>query len=286
MKAHSYKMPALSLLDKCLYNISFLLVFAVGVALALLYMLLCDYIAWSDPDTLAYVHRMNGFLVAPAILYFCVSCVIVLYAQKKKRRPIFGKKGVNYGPPLWEDIYPVFSKCSARSHPRKKMPSVEIKTRRRNIALWIGVFCLLLCLVPFSILGRKTVDTSGDFYIFNALGKQTECYTHEDIFSVLIECDREVENIHSDIWWLPMGYDWHCRILVTMEDGETFRFSLGNFVGENLAGLRGMLFLKSLVPKENIECRLDGDLEKLVQEYRMNEEETALLYELFDQQDY
>ncbi len=72
------RIPPLSLLDKGIYWCGTILVFLVAFFAVFIFEETTDAIAFRDVAVVAYNNDMNGFFVAPALLYGLFSALIFL----------------------------------------------------------------------------------------------------------------------------------------------------------------------------------------------------------------
>lgn len=280
------RMPPLSLLDQTIYIILILLSIVLDIGILLLMFFLRNRVAFSVPGVLAAGERASLlWSVIPAIVLFLIAFIRVEYLYTD-RRPIFGKRGIKYGPPQYPAVYPIFMK--------DKPPVWVSEAQKRNRRF--GAVALLILIVvsilpfPLSLYGRDSLQADGSIVEYSMFGWETERHEREDIveveFSLLEDNSFRTYN-RSWIRYLcnlkPETYT--VCVTITTDDGERFVFRSGDFQawgkGERTSWLVDMLHLKALFPPEIVTYADTDKLSYAASDYDLSEQETERLYALF-----
>ncbi len=265
--------PKLSALDRAIYGTVLTLIFALLLALLLGFLFTKKALALSNPNLIAYIESGSIFFAVPAWMYLFLSCMIFVINRWTDRKPIFGRKDVNYPPELW----PMFAK---QKRPQMYERPSHVRSRKMAWRIWWAGFALVLCLVPFSLFAKKTISADGEFCDYGLFGDQTH-YDEDEIESLEIGWRRR----RRGRGWL--GYRFTLCMEFTMKDGTVFSVMPGVFRSDftTKEELQAMLHLKSLVSEQAITYETIPDRYFVGKEHRLNAEETALLNTLFEQEE-
>lgn len=150
----------------------------------------------------------------------------------------------------------------------------EAKRQRKIVAiLWSIGFVFVLLLSLLSLSGRECLTRDGRLQRYNMFNRLIDEYTAEDVTGIRLRTVKESGRYEHD-------YTYSIRLYV---EGEEFYFERGSF----FLGERGTL-QELLAIRERYEPNVTIDttpekLERVVRDRELNEEEAALLYQLFDQ---
>lgn len=267
-KKRKAKMPALSTLDKAIYILLFL------IALVLIYgvfgaaLLIAKKIAFADGDVIAFREHAGIFWVLPLILTLMVLLGGGIDKAYIAKLPIFGRRDITYGPPKWDNVYPLFRK----GRPKKALRPAEKKYRRFSAALlaaWLG---LCVAVTPLAVYGRDCLYTDGSIRIYNVWNVETDRYRADDMAALIFE------TYHDDGEWGP-------GVTVELQNGKRVWFADYNFRGGASETLLYMERLKSAAPRHVLRYEGTDRLDDVVEDLRIEDEnEIKRLYALFDLQ--
>ncbi len=284
------RMPPLSLLDKTIYGILILLSFGLYIGIIFLSLFLCDRVAHSAPDVLA---AIEGTSILWAVIPAFVPTLIALSlfgSSFSDSRPIFGKKGIKYGPPQYPPVYPIFMK----NKPPVWVSEAQKKSRKTGAIVLLILIVVSILPYPLSIYGRDSLQTDGSIIEYNIFNRESEYHQREDVVAVefSLKEDNSGESFDRNRTWFTriLGKVLESRsytvcVTITTDDGERFVFRSGDFLewgrDERTSWLPDMLLLKSLFPPECVTCEDADKLVYAVRDYALNEQDAELLYELF-----
>lgn len=261
--------PKLSGLDRVIYGTVSALIWALFLVLFLAFVFIKKALALSDTNLIAYIESGSIFFAFPAWMYLFLSCIIFVINRWTDRKPIFGRKDVNYPPELW----PMFTK---QKRPQMYERPSHVRGRKMAWRIWWVGLALVLCLVPFSLFAKKTISADGEFCDYGVFGSKTQ-YDADEIKSLEIGWRKRTRPTYS---FTPC-------MEFTMRDGTVFSIMLGSFRSEftTKESLQYMLYLKSLVDEQEI--TYDSSLEKFLylETQLLGKEERALLNILYDQEE-
>lgn len=226
-------------------------------------------IAFSDERVISLTvgSGMLNMLWLPIWLLFAVILLITVPYQN--RTPIFGRSDIRYGPPAYPSKYPLLMK----NKPKVCVSKKELKRKRKYRMIFIIVasviFLLSLAVFPLSFCGRSVMHKDGTLATYNELNRQTNSYTLSEITEVRL-------NTYSS----GRNFTWQAEMVVETSDGERYRFAVHSFEGTYAESLQTMLQMKEIY---GVRIVVDGrdDLWRVVRDHHLDDEEKALLYELF-----
>ena len=267
-KKNKWKMPPLSLLDQGIYlALSILGVFFCGF-LFFGRLILRDRIAFADPQVVANGDGMGGVWFLPLLTYAAMEYFVSPQQKAQARQPLFGKKGVKYGPPQWPPVYPRFS----RDYPKpERTARLSVRLVSWLLAQLLPLVLLLLLALP-SVCSRTCLNTDGSIRVYNAFNRETEFHAAEQMEAVSISTNSSRHGPKNT------NVTWTIRLTLTDETGDAHFFYYRDMRG----GLSNLIQIKSCYDPEIIQIRGTGQLDKVIEEYHFNEEECQLLYQLFE----
>ena len=148
--------------------------------------------------------------------------------------------------------------------------------------MWLVGFMICLALYPLSFSGRICLTQDGSVQVYNAFNQIKEEYHPEQIESVTF--DTYLQSNHyrrRSISYYFRDRDWKCSVNITVLGGKEYSFVQGNF-REPMDPLETMTHLKMLYPPEIITYEGTDHLHDVALDNHFTEEETKMLYELFD----
>ena len=113
---------------------------------------------------------------------------------------------------------------------------------------------------------------------YNALNRVTEEYLPEEMESVIFDTALRRDTKYKH---LPDERRWMCGMQLTATDGEAYYFSQKYFEN-SFDTLEEMTMLKEQFPPEILQFVGTEHLESVAADHNYSEEETKMLYELFD----
>lgn len=259
-------MPKLGWKDKTFYLTLLTLIGAGGIFLCFFAGHLQHMAAFSDERVVARTIGPGNIhmLWFPFWLFF-VFCLLIFSFQN--RTPVFGRSDVRYGPPVYIAKYPLLMK----NKPKVRIDPKELARKRRSRIILIAVvfitFLLSISAYLLSISGRCVMHKDGTVAAYDELNRQTECYSLDEISEVRLNTYTE-----RRIWYVEM--------IAETSDGARYRFSIRGFEGTYAESLQTMLQMKEIY---GVHIVVDGrdDLWRVVRDHHLDDEEKALLYELF-----
>ena len=273
-KKKKLKMPPLSALDSCIYYLGMALCVILGLSLSLFVTLLTKRIGLADPDVIAVDERATVLLGIFPYIAFLLLLLCPLGTAYSKRMPIFGKKGIQYGPPKYPKVYPLFM---------REKPPVWVSDRKKESRKTFAIFYVLLvilCLLPIpaGVFGRSCLMENGDVAVYNFLNQEKDRYHVGDI--------KELCFYPADLHPRSRGYSYDLNAKITMTDGKTFYFDAADFRNSRnsdpASWLLYMLDMKEKVIPERITYKDSHLLSEVADTYNLTTEEAKLMDQLFD----
>ena len=272
-KKKKLKMPPLSALDSCIYYLGMFRCIVLGLSLSLFVTLLTKRIGFSDPEVIAVTHRATVLLGIFPYIAFLGLLMAPLCTAFSKRKPIFGKKGIQYGPPKYPKVYPIFM---------KDKPPVWVSERKKEdrkllTGLYVLALVIFLLPAPAGVFGRSCLMENGDIAVYNVFNRETERYHTGDI--------QELCFYPADMHPRSKGYNYDLNAKITMTDGKTFFFESADFRdfrnSEPASWLLYMLDLKGRVAPERVTFKDAHLLSRVAETYNLTPEEATLMDQLF-----
>lgn len=214
-----------------------------------------------DPHVLALSGANSGLMMLGLVLGGCFLALFETLRQKKQ--PIFGKSGIQYGPPRYKPVYPLFSRAFWRYHQKKVLPI---------LGGMLVLFMVLSILTALVLPLRTCLFDDGSIVSYNSRNEEACRYEAADITEVRLYTDT-IRRKGID--------DWTFGIQFTTAKGSSYDFLYSEFRHDDLE-IRDMLRCKALF--SHAALRIDGAdrLSTVVKDQNLTPEETELLYELFE----
>lgn len=221
----------------------------------------------------------NWVLLSCFLMFWCLICfLLILFGPYKVRKPLFGAAGVQYGSPLYPEIYPLFMKNEPAKWLSPKRYAAQRKRHRIIVVALIVSLLLSSVMYLLCIYGRTVLRPDGSITVYNFFDCEADYYDYDDVTEVRIGTFR-----------LESKGDFR-RYMVDVEivttDGKCHRFTQSDFNkdwegGSCVFAYESMLDIKTLFDSR-VSISGADDLPKVVDGLKLNEEEIALLYQLFD----
>lgn len=275
-KKKKLKMPPLSLLDKTLYGVIALLGFVFYLLAMLMMGLYREVLAFFDERVVACEGSLSMYLAFPFMIYLLVTMGALYERGTFGRIPIFGKRGIKYGPPEWPPVYPIFMK----NKPYHWVSENTKEMRKLSIRIWVIGFVICLALYCLSFFGRTCLMEDGRVVQYNAFNMVTEEHLPEQLKSVTFDTCKLSGSKGSRRLWLFHDSRWVCQIHLTASNGETYSFSQRYFE-DQWEALEEMVQIKAQYPPEILRFEGTEHLEYVAADHDYAEEEAKMLYELF-----
>lgn len=272
-KRDLHPMPKLGFVDQCIYWAAMLLTGGGSFAVMLLHYSLRDKIAFADDRVVASSAgrgELNWFWLC---FWLLIVFIIILAGPYQSRLPIFGRKGVKYGPPAYPRTYPLLMKDKPKHWVSPKVQANLRTARRVGLAAAALTLAFSLAMFPRSLYGRNNLLHDGTVTVYSPGNRETEHYKFSDIAAVELD-------IHKYKHHKSYRYFWYINMVVRFSDGSDFSFRSGDFAGTWEQTLQAMLALKERYGSL-ITIAEDADLNALIHDRELTPTEQALLRELF-----
>ena len=274
-------MPRLSAVDKLIYFACFLIWAAAVAVFFLSPYCLRHVIAFSDDAVEASAETAGILWPLVSWFIFTFSTLALWAIPLGNRRPIFGIKNYQYGPPELPKIYPLFMK----NKPPVWKSEREKRLRKTKALILLVVIMIGLLLFPLGLFSRESLCADGGIVLYNVFNSQTDRFTTEDVVGLEIAVDWHWNRARHNRWWNTR--DWDIRMTFEMADGETYTFDQAHFrrdvPSENRYWLEAMLEIKQRFDARIIRYDRTEDLHRVIDEHDLNPKERDLLFQLFDQ---
>ncbi len=274
-KKRMLRNPPLSFLDKTIYTTATLVtVFPLLILIATSEMLHNYFACLIDDSVVASVSRLTIIWAILFLLFLAITAVALICAPYANKKPIFGNKKISYGVYPWaSDCYPRFGKQSRKT----VLTEEKKKVRRIKIIAWSVMFVVLLSVTPFSLFSRKCLYEDNSIVYYNMANKIYAEYTPEDFSHLNIRTGWHKSHVRS-----ITGY-WYYLIEIETKDGDLLHLDHYDFRYDydHEKTLMKMIEIKKLFKSDEITIdRKDVDI--VIDEFNLNEKETALINNLFD----
>ncbi len=276
-KKRKLRMPPLSFVDKMIYALVLLALGALDVGLLFGTIVLRNKIALRDEMVVAVEDNASLlWLLVPWMTVFLMTFIMCLLVYES-RKPIFGLRNFQYGPPKWPKVYPLFM---------KNKPPVYISERKKKERKQLAVFLLLVLLIsfipyPLSLYGRDCLHSDGSIVQYNMFNGRFREFESGEIKTV------EIETYRSTRGKGVKTKRWNVRMVFTTDSGREYSFDIGAFRNDISTDtpywLTAMLQLKRRYDPGIITYSGVENLEKVVSDRNLTAEEKQLLYQLFGQ---
>lgn len=259
-------MPKLGWKDQLFYWLLIIPNMVLSLGGIFISLLAQEKVAFSDCRVVASTvgdGNLNSFFL---MLWCMITFVVLLAGFQQHRIPVFGRKDVVYGWPKYDDIYPLLSK----NRPRKKLSRSQKAWRIVGAVVILGSFLFSAAMFPRSFYGRAVLLEDGTIEVYNASNELTRHYSTDEITEVRM--DTYASGKYRG--------NWKAEMVVTVEDGEFFRFAAHSFAGNHLQQLQTMLTVKEGYGEI---VTIDGtdELTNVIRSQKYGAEEQMLLYALF-----
>lgn len=276
-KKRRNQMPKLSALDKTIYWFIFLLLCVPYVAFVFVVFWLRNRIAFADAEVVAAKDHISLLWFLLPWMTFFLMTFILWYLPYQERRPIFGKRGIKYGPPDYPKIFPLFMKNKPWTYVS------ENKKKERKMTAIILLAILLVSFIPFpwSLYGRDCLRRDGSVVQYNMWDRQTHDFTSGEIKNV----GFATYQYRSGKYGISRHYGVE-MVLVT-NSGREYTFEASEFRSdvetEYPYWLLTMINVKRRYDPGVIHYQTDYDLDLVIEDKNLTHEEAELLYQLFNQ---
>ena len=274
-KKHKASMPPLSFFDKSIYISLMIINTALCFGITILIEIIKRCIVFSDKTVIAYTDPFGGLLFFPFLLFIVLYGFLFLLNKMNEKAPIFGKKGITYGPPSYKSRYPLFMKNKPKIYTK---PSEKRWKKTKRIIILTILFFTLIPFV-FSFCGRKALTTDVTLQQYNAVNIKKAEYTVDEIDAVTLKAYYSPGSRYST------GH-WTIRIDFTTNNEKQFKFDFSGFkpFGEdtNTNTLNLLLSIKSKLNPDIIEYVGTDNLQIVADKRGFDETETEMLFELFN----
>ena len=270
-------MPPLSFVDKLIYWFLMLLSMVLMLGWFAGTLLLRDQIAFRDEMVIAVDdHYIIVWALVPCMTFFIMAFALLEQAYQS-RKPIFGVRNFQYGPPKWPKEYPLFMK----NKPPVFISERKQKERKQQAVFLLAVLLISLIPYPRSLFGRDCLNGDGSIVQYNMFNGKAQEFSPGEIESVQIETHR------ITIGKRAKSRIWSVRMVFTTDSGKEYSFLARDFRYDSSADipywLTAMLQVKRRYDPGIITYSGEEYLEKVVSDKNLTEAETQLLYELFGQ---
>lgn len=274
-KRQKLKMPPLSAADKLVYWALLLLLCAAYFALLLVPLLLRRRIAFSDEMVIAYEGSVSVlWLSVPWITFFLVTLIPWLNAWQG-RKPIFGLRNFQYGPPKSPKVYPLFMK----NKPCVYISERKQKERRLIAVILLAVLLLSFVPLPWSLYGRTCLQKNGSIVQYSMFNRRTREFTSGDIADIQIETYRYSTGKRF------RTTHWGVRMVFTTDSGREYSFDHRDFRDDEDAEIACWITATvSLLGRYNpgiIHFEGAENLYRVIESQNLNEQEAEILRSLF-----
>ena len=150
--------------------------------------------------------------------------------------------------------------------------SKKRRRRKKKFILWCAGFIICFFLFTLGLFGRTCLTDDGHILRYNMWNQLTGEISQNDFTTVILNTHKKDKS---------PDYYYSIRFFDTEEN--SYWFPRGKFRSSDTDTLQALLHIKSLHDPQKIQIKGTENLEHVVSGCDLSEEETALLYELFDQ---
>lgn len=277
-KKHRPQAPSLSSFDKFLYWLLASCSLLIGCFfLPILYRVYYDQ-CFEDPSLLAQSDK--GFIFGMMYwLFLWIGIAAVLLELRSRKQPIFGKKGITYGPPKWKAVYPLFSRTFWKHF---------LANRKRVLITAVAallVTSLTTGVTMASLFARDQLYNDGSIRGFNFLNQQVQHCTASDVVEIHICTEYDSNGNHRiGRFGIKRRGSWGIQLRIHTNDGIIY-FDDRHFrpdQGSMDESLIGMLQIKALFDPDQIVIVGTDKIPRVIADQEFTQEEAQLLYDLFD----
>jgi len=247
MKKRKYKRSRLKKTNGLLRDLLVIPWIVLGFAPLPLIFHIRNVIARSDPGVIATRTSASLFWGTPLLFYWCVTLAVLVF-------PLIDKMGSRY-----------------REQPCYAVKQAK-RLRRTGVILWSIGFVFVLLLSLLSLSGRECLTEDGRLQRYNMFNRLVDEYAADEVTGIQLRTVQEPRHF---------AHDYTYGIWLYVEDDD-FYFDCGNFfLGERDTLWELLAIRKRYEPNVTL-TSTPKQLESVVRDRELSEEETALLYELFD----
>ena len=274
-KDTAHRVPPLSGIDKTIYA-----VLSVFLALGIFFLLLgWDWlhgrIAFREPGVVAYRAGLSYLFFLPLLLLIEIGGMIALICLWGGKQPIFGNKKVRYGVYPWKtDLFPMFGS----QWEKVRRSASERRFRGKLRRLLLGTIVAFLLLLPLGLFERDCLQEDYTIVEYDMLNRPSAPAAVSDCVRLTVSSIRRTGR------YVTSGWDYGFTLYTA--DGTSFAFSSRDFdlsLGGHKGCLQQMLEIKAMFSQEQITTEGTDRISDLIESCGLNDEETALLQELFRQ---
>lgn len=212
-------------------------------------------------------------------LWFLCFFLSIGESLYRKRIPLFGDREINYGPPQYPPIYPLFMRDKPYHYVSPKKLAKKRKRTTIVCVVWISTFVLSIFMLIPAVFARQCLYTDGSISTYNMFNSQTCNYRINDI-----------ESVHLDVSTLTSKQNryrqYHVEMVIKTDDGEEYVFNEFSFDDVDCDNgysdqYANMLRIKELYGQLVTIKGIDL-LPKVIKTQELSADEIALLYQLFE----
>lgn len=264
-KQKKTKMPPLSFVDKLIYCFLYLIIIVITFSLFHISEWVRTFTAFTDDHVFAVTAGTSSLLsLIPTFAVFS-TCIYFWAVNYKERRPIFRKKGINYGEQN-RNIYPLFT----RQHKPKSVNDLNNKKRlfkQFGFAPLAIILALSFFIGAFGIYSRYEL-TNVSVIKYNWFNQVSDQYPLDTV--TRIEIDAYHYNQYRSSGHYTFSYTFF------FDNGKTIRFDYSEF--RDLESLKIIDSTLRAIPR-----KISGikNLNPLRREYHFNDQDWAIIQNLF-----
>lgn len=272
-KKYVHPMPKLGFWDQLLYHTVFIFGFVFSIGSLFLASAAQERIAFSDPRVISFIGGRGTFHGIWFMFWCLLTSELLILVPFLGRYPIFGRKGIKYGPPAYPRIYPLLMRNKPKFWVSKAEQRKKRNTRICIAAVLIITFAITVALLHVSFHGRIVLFESGSITEYDERNREINRYYPDELSE--IELSAHYHSGRGGGYW-SVGYE------ITCNDGESYHFDSGNFTGTSCQKLEAMLYLKEEIYGNRVIVSGVENLTKAIHYKYTSTEEQALIYRLFE----
>lgn len=273
-KKKLHPMPKLGWKDMLLYWTAMILTGGGAIFSLFFPIFYRNEISSSNPDVIAALDGQGTLHFLWLVVWFAIVFLWILTEPYQHRYPVFGRSDIKYGPPAYPRVYPLLMKEKPKYwvSPKKVARNQKLLKTASCILLFTLIFSIAM--YPRSLYGRFELLQDGSVVEYDPYNQQAEHYSIGEIESVCLDVKRSSGGKYT-------SGDWYARMAISFTDGERCAFSIRKFGDDWASALQTAQLLKdtygSLFYIEDTDI-----LWKVVRDWDMTFEESAMLYQLFE----
>ena len=236
-------------LNPILQGIVLILWVVLSFAPLVLFFLLGDRVALSDPEVIASWERASCLWSIPLIIYWSCSLLTL--------------------------FLPLIDTNTKHQYYERPCYGIAAAKRRRKIhaLLWSIGFVVLVLLSLLSLSGRECLTKDGKLQRYDMFNQLVDEYTADDVIGIQL---KTVKNSGRH----QRGYTYSIKLCT---ENDEFYFKVGSFFLDEHSTLQALLAIRERYEPNVTIISAPEHLKRIVNDRDLNEDETALLYELFNQ---